>query len=154
MKRIKTTKDNCPATEIVITTEEPSKDNNDTGTHRGRDRYREKFFLLFKKNNPLKSTVPERRETEKQIQVKKGDKEFFDLFDIGNVIGEGTTAIVRKIRQKNKEKFYAIKSYKKKTSNFWPSAKYETDILNRLNHRYIVKSVKFFKSTTVRYHID
>lgn len=148
IKRIKINQAEEP--EIELTIEDVTNVAKDGKKIETKDRYREKFFLMLNQNNPLKQITRERRETKNENQSKNSDKEFFDLYDIGDVIGEGTTAVVRKIKKKGKCKFYAIKSYKQKCANFWPSAKYETDILNRLNHKFIIKSVKFFKSTTVR----
>ena len=68
----------------------------------------------------------------------------YEEFEMGEILGEGASSIVRRILRKSDRMQFALKTYKQQDK--WPTASAEGHILENLDHPNIIKFVKFCKT--------
>lgn len=102
--------------------------------------YRGKMLDILKNegNTPIKSI--------KSLLTVSPKFNLLDEYDIGDVIGEGASSIVRKIIRKKDCKAFALKSYK--TVQGYNACRTEPFILKSLNHPGVIKLEHSFCSST------
>jgi hypothetical protein len=110
--------------------------------------YKNRIFSFFREksqNAPVGRRAPKIEiSTQKRLQSQNKKFSLADEYEIGPLIGEGGSCVVRKITSKVDGCCYALKTFKDSLNT--PYGSIESFLLKRLDHPGIIKLKKAFKS--------
>jgi serine/threonine protein kinase len=123
------------------------------GTAFRQDKISDLLKLTDKKDEESKTNVSIEKLTiaEQQDQPfsmsKMHKKKFEDIFELGDKIHRGSTAIVKECRHKEWDQKYAVKIIKRDGKTTDEAVLHEVAVMNQLDHPHIVKVIDFFEES-------
>jgi len=101
---------------------------------------------LFEGKEKLSKSLRKLSNTEvysEKVAPKKSNFNLLEQYEMGSLLGEGASSVVRMLTRRSDGKLFALKTYKDLHSN--TSGCLESFLLKQLNHPGIIKIEKAFK---------
>ena len=104
--------------------------------------YKRKLFSLFEDKATLSNSL---RKSPNVVAPapKKTRFSLLEQYEMGSLLGEGASSVVRRLKRRSDGKLFALKTYKDLHGN--TSGCLESFLLKQLNHPGIIKIEKAFK---------
>ena len=100
------------------------------------------FYSKISSKSKIFLTIPEKKKQEIHKDIYYLQNNFTDYYEIKNILGEGTSSIVKKVREKKTNKIFVAKIFKTRSKEILEDLKREFLKMRSLNHPNILKFYK------------